>query len=135
MNTAVANRPLTVAERDLARFMLVHGTNEGSAYLEQLENAEVTPWRCPCGCGSINFQIKGHPEAPPGVHVLGDFLFGEQANLAGIFIFESGGLLSGIEVYGLSGDAPAVLPNAEELRALNAQPGIQADAAAQRGLI
>lgn len=118
MTVPAVNRPLTDAERDLARFMLLNGTSEGSRYLEQLENAEVTPWRCACGCGSISFQIKGHPKAPPGVHILGDFLFGEGAELVGIFIFESGGLLSGIEVYGLPGDASALLPKPEELRAM-----------------
>src|SRR5688572_18989473 len=115
MNTLQANRPLSEAELDLARFMLMHGTAEGPKFLNQLEAAEVTPWRCPCGCASINFQIRGHPEAPPGVHILGDFEFGEQRNLAGIFIFESSGLLSGIEVYGLAGDAPTVLPRPDEL--------------------
>jgi hypothetical protein len=96
--------------------MLEHGTAEAKAYLSQLELAEVIPWQCPCGCASINFQIKGHAEAPPGVHILGEFLFGDGDNLSGIFIFSSGGLLSGLEVYGLAGDAPRVLPGPEELR-------------------
>lgn len=96
--------------------MLENGTREALAFLAQLERAEVTPWKCPCGCASINFQVKGQPEAPPGVHILGDFLVGEGERLCGAFIFESGGLLSGLEVYGLAGDAPTVLPNAEDLR-------------------
>ena len=37
------NRPLTDAERDLARWMLEHGTEEAKQYLDQLELAEVTP--------------------------------------------------------------------------------------------
>jgi hypothetical protein len=112
------NRPLTEAERQLAKWMIEHGTAEAKGYLSQLELAEVTPWKCPCGCASINFRIKGHPEAPPGVHILGDFLVGEQSSLSGAFIFSSGGVLSGLEVYGLAGDAPNVLPSIEELRAL-----------------
>jgi len=111
-----SNRPLTDEERHLARWMLEHGTPEAKKFLSQLESAEVTAWRCPCGCASINFQIMGHPEAPPGVHILGDFLVGEGNALSGIFVFESGGLLSGLEVYGLAGDAPTVLPGPEELR-------------------
>jgi len=96
--------------------MLEHGTPEATAFLSQLELAEVTPWKCPCGCASINFQIQGHAEAPPGVHILGDYLVGQSEHMSGAFIFESGGLLSGLEVYGLAGDAPAVLPSIEDLR-------------------
>ncbi len=113
------NRPLTDAEHQLARWMLENGTPEAKQYLSQLELAEVTPWRCPCGCASINFQIKGHPEALPGVHVLGDFLMGEGENQSGAFIYSNEGLLSGLEVYGLAGDAPRALPRPEELRPLS----------------
>jgi hypothetical protein len=34
----------------------------------------------------------------------------------GIFIFENGGILSGLEVYSLAADAPQVLPTPEQLR-------------------
>lgn len=122
MSAHSANRPLTEQERELARYMLVHGTGEAAAFLAQLENAEVTPWRCQCGCASINFQIKGHPEADPGVHVLGDFECGPEDAPAGAFIFESGGLLAGIEVYGLAGEAPRSLPSPTELRPLEPGP-------------
>ena len=114
------NRPLTPAEQRLARWMLEHGTPEAAAFLPQLHLAKVTPWKCACGCASINFQIQGHPEASPGVHILGDFLMGQGEQLSGIFIFSSGGLLSGIEVYGMVGDAPASLPTVEELRPFSA---------------
>jgi hypothetical protein len=90
--------------------MLENGVPEARAFLAQLQGAEVTAWRCPCGCASINFQIKGHPPAPPGVHILGDFLCGPLEAPAGAFIYESGGVLSGIEVYALATDAPSVLP-------------------------
>lgn len=116
MMSTQGNRSLTPAELDLARWMLEQGNPEAAAFLPQLQLAEVTPWKCPCGCASINFQIQGQPEAPPGVHILGDFLLGEGELTSGAFIFESGGLLSGIEVYGLGGDAPTILPAAEDLR-------------------
>ena len=108
------NRSLSENELALARWMLEHGTPEAAGFLPQLEQAEVTPWRCQCGCGSINFQIKGCPEPPPGVHVLGDFVLADES--AGIFIYSSAGLLSGIEVYALAADPPAVLPFPQELR-------------------
>ena len=111
------NRPLTEAERQLARWMLEHGASDATGYLVQLESAEVTSWRCQCGCASIMFQIQGHAKAPPGVDILGDFLTGEGEDLSGAFIYSSVGLLKGIEVYGLAGDAPHVLPQPEDLRA------------------
>jgi hypothetical protein len=58
------------------------------------------------------------PEAPPGVHILGDFIYGDETNLAGVFVFESGGILSGLEVYGLAVDTPRVLPKLSNLRPL-----------------
>lgn len=109
-------RPLTPAELALAQWMLKNGTPEGQTYLPQLEFAEATLWKCECGCASFNFRIKGQPEAPPGVHVLGDYLFGSGENLSGVFIFSSADILSGVEIYGLAGDAPHVLPTPEELR-------------------
>lgn len=109
------NRPLTAAEYDLAYEMLLRGIPEARAFLDQLQNAEVAS-HCPCGCASIYFQIRDYPAASPGVHILGDYLFGPEDAPSGIFIYESGGILSGLEVYGLAGDAPQILPSAGELR-------------------
>lgn len=114
--TSSTNRPLTTSERSLAKWMLEHGTSEARAFLPQLEDAEVTPWKCPCGCASFNFQVRGMPPAPPGVHILGDFVFGAEGELAGIFICSSNGILSGVEIYGLAGDAPSELPAPAALR-------------------
>lgn len=116
MENSTGNRTLKFEELQLARWMLEHGAAEASGFLPQLDLAEVTSWKCPCGCASINFQIQGHPLPPPGVHILGDYVVGEGNEVSGIFIFESGGLLSGIEFYGLGGDALQVLPGIEELR-------------------
>ena len=110
------NRSLTDAERRLVRWMLEHGAPEAAAFLPQLELAEVTPWRCPCGCASITFRIRGMPEAPPGVHPIADFYFGGEESLSGIFVYEKDGVLGGLEVYGLTGDAPTSLPEPDALR-------------------
>jgi hypothetical protein len=120
MTSLGTNRSLSASEMSLARWMLEHGEPEALEFLDQLEVADVTPWRCPCGCGSINFQIKGREPAPAGVRVLGDFVFGPESAPAGIFIFESAGILSGIEVYGLAGDAPSELPREDALRPFGA---------------
>ncbi|MBL8535468.1 MAG: hypothetical protein JNL33_16590 [Betaproteobacteria bacterium] len=109
-------RPLSEAERNLARWMLENGTTEARRYLSQLELAEADLWTCPCGCASFSFRVKGQPKASPGMHILGDYLLGSGDNLSGAFIYSSAGILSGVEVYGMAGDAPRVLPVPEELR-------------------
>jgi hypothetical protein len=110
-----ANRPLSDEERQLVRWMLEHGSREASQFLPQLELAEATPWRCPCGCASFNFAIDGR-NAPPGVHIIADFVFGGEDDLCGIFVFEKDGILSGLEFYGLAVDPPSSLPPPESLR-------------------
>ena len=116
MSSTNVNRPLTEAERRLTLWMLEHGSEEAIQYIPQVDLAEVAPWRCPCGCASINFKIKDKPEAVSGLHVLGDFLLGSGDDVAGIFVFASGGVLGGIEVYGMAGDAPKILPEFSEIR-------------------
>ncbi len=110
------NRQLTDHERRLVRWMLEHGGAEAMALLPQLDHAEVTPWRCSCGCASINFQIRDKPSPAHGIHPIADFVFGDEDTLSGIFVFEVDGILSGLEVYGLAGDAPKALPEPELLR-------------------
>ena len=111
----MGNRPLSAKERALAQWMLEHGTPEAESFLPQLDLAEVTPWKCECGCASFSFQVRGRDPAPPGVHVLGDFIFGADSERSGILIYSCEGILSGVEVYGMSGDAPKRLPDPGEL--------------------
>ncbi len=112
------NRQLTSAEEQLIRWMLEHGNPEARAFLPQLERAKVTPYRCRCGCASINLSIDGFPEPSGGLHILADFVFGDDNNLSGIFVFEQGGVLAGLEVYGWVDDAPKTLPLSHCLRPL-----------------
>ena len=109
-------RKLTNKEFELSKWLLENGKDEAQKYLTQLEIAEVTDWKCECGCASFNFKIKGLPEAKPGVEILSDYLFGKEKSVAGVFIFSSLGVLSGLEVYGFAVDAPSELPNISELR-------------------
>lgn len=121
MTDVVATRPLTEPERRLAQWMLENGSSEARDFISQLACADATTWRCDCGCASFNFKVMGKPAAPPGVHILGDFVVGEGEEMFGVFIFQNGGILSGLEVYSLSADAPHALPEPEELRPLPAQ--------------
>jgi hypothetical protein len=109
------DRPLTREEYELTRWILEHGTPEAAEYIEQLERARVVS-RCPCGCASIDFEIEGLGKAPPGVHVLGDFIFGGESDLCGVFVFSCHGILSGLEVMGYVVEAPKTLPNPAALR-------------------
>ena len=110
------NRPLTTNERSLVEWMLRHGKPEAAPFLAQLESAQVTPERCPCGCASIYLVVEGHPSPSGGMRPVADFVFGNDADLSGIFVYEQGGVLAGVEVYGLAGDAPSMLPRPESLR-------------------
>jgi len=102
-------------ERHLVEWMLEHGSPEARQFLPQLAEARVTPWRCQCGCASFQFFIPGYPPPDGGLHPIADFVFGTGDEHAGIFAYERGGTLSGVDVYGLAGDAPSALPTPEML--------------------
>lgn len=119
----MATRRLTPSEYELARWMLEHGTPEAIPFLEQLARADATTWRCFCGCASFNFKVRGEPDAPPGVNILAEFIVGEGAGTFGVFIFQSGGILSGVEVYALGAAAPATLPEPRQLRPVQGGSG------------
>ena len=109
-------RKLSKKEYDLSRWLLENGSEEAKKYLGQLKLAAATDWKCECGCASFNYKVEGLPEAKPGVEILSDYLFGGEKSLAGVFVFSSGGVLSGLEVYGLAIDAPSELPRITDLR-------------------
>jgi hypothetical protein len=115
----IADRPLTFAERDLARWMLEHGEPGASVFLEQLARAHVVA-RCPCGCASIDLGVSGERTPSGGLRILGDYVFGSDDEVSGTFIFEKEGVLAGIEVYGLAGEAPTTLPTPGSLRPFGA---------------
>jgi len=110
------NRQLTSSGEQLIRWMLEHGNPEARAFLPQLEMAQVTPYRCPCGCATIDLSIDGFREPSGGLQILADFLFGADNDPSGIFVFQKGGVLAGLEVYGLAGPAPKTLPSSDSLR-------------------
>jgi hypothetical protein len=96
--------------------MLEHGKQEAALLLPQLALARATSWRCPCGCASFNLAVEGRPIVEGHMRIVADFIFGPVDEPSGIFLFEKGGVLAGLEVYGLAGDAPKSLPVSEPLR-------------------
>jgi hypothetical protein len=96
--------------------MLENDDSDATQFLIQLESASVAPWRCPCGCASIDLLIAGHTKPKSGTHPLADFIFGIDEDLNGIFVYEMGGVLAGVEVYGMAGEAAKSLPQPESLR-------------------
>ena len=116
--TETETRPLTTAEHQLIKWMLENGNQEASLLLSQLASLRATSWRCPCGCASFNLVLEGQPSVDSNsMHIVADFIFGPEDRPSGIFLFEKGGMLAGLEVYGLAGEAPAHLPASEALRA------------------
>ncbi len=116
MNEAQDNRDLTSDERRLILWMIEHGEPEAVGFRPQLEQLQVLPTRCPCGCASLDFSIGGQPQASGPMRLIADFLFGGDSDLCGTFLFVQEGRLSGLEVYGLAVDAPKTLPAPGELR-------------------
>ncbi|MEI9941497.1 MAG: hypothetical protein WDO69_30120 [Pseudomonadota bacterium] len=106
-------RPLTEDERVLIGWMLRESSD--GRFIEQLARARVVSG-CDCGCASIHLEIDGCPPPAGGLRIIGDYLFGEGDELQGAFVFERGGVLSGLEVCGYGSDAPARLPLPTDLR-------------------
>jgi hypothetical protein len=109
------DRELTRRERNLAEWLLLNGSGQSPAFLDDLRKARVYS-QCRCGCASIDFVIERHPVPTGGISILGEFLFGEGDAPSGVFIFEKEGRLAGIEVYSFGDQVHTQLPDPSELR-------------------
>ncbi len=114
------DRPLTVEEVALVRWMLQNGYAAAAEFLSQLSQARVVS-RCYCGCASLDFSVGG--VAPPpgdGIGILADFEYcTSEGYLCGAFVFERAGLLAGLEVWSQDGlSTPSVLPLLSQLQPL-----------------
>lgn len=115
-NRKNVRRDLTEEERHLTRWLLENAEpGVPKDFLDQLDRAKVSGL-CPCGCASFDLEVEGMPEPTGGMRVLGHFLFGDEETLRGVFVFERGGTLAGVEVTGYAVDAPRCLPSPSELR-------------------
>ncbi|MES2635034.1 MAG: hypothetical protein V4669_18855 [Pseudomonadota bacterium] len=116
-NTPIPDdRELTHEERDLIRWMLENGNEEGRKCLSQLERARVHA-RCACGCASIDLAIDGKRPTDFRMRVLGDFQWKNEAgSLFGAFVFEEDGLLAGLDLWSIDGAETArAVPKPEQL--------------------
>jgi hypothetical protein len=52
------------------------------------------------------------------MNVVADFVYGDGEETKGVFVWETEGVLAGLEVWAVANDAPRTLPSPEELRPL-----------------
>ena len=110
-------RALSPTEFKLADWLLEHSTqlhaDEKKKFRSQLNEALVVS-RCGCGCATIEFSIAGQKSATGGLRPLSESA--TRNNEFGIFIYETGGLLSGLEIYGLANlNLPSEFPALSEI--------------------
>jgi hypothetical protein len=134
------SRELSTDERALVRWLIEHAAHDASSYLGQVDQLRVCS-RCGCGCASLNFNVgeQGWP-AKVSMKVVSDQDWtGADGCEYGIFLFDHGGTLAGIDVHSLA--APTVpdrLPAIAELertlaiRARAAQPAVATDGTSRR---
>jgi hypothetical protein len=115
-------RDLTDEERVLTRWIIENGSEDSSRFLQQLEQAKVCS-KCSCGCASVDFEINGStPSKESGMEIIGDFVYGDENTMCGVFVFSQDNQLSGLEVYPLAVDeAPKSLPSASILRPITTE--------------
>ena len=66
---------------------------------------------------SFNLRVSGIGGLPPKkMEGVADFVFQQDGETCGIFVFVQHGALSGVELCGYSGDAPKSLPDPNILR-------------------
>lgn len=118
------DRPLTLEEQVLTRWLLERGTPEAAAYLAGLDRARVVA-RCGCGCASVDFAVDGHRPVPGAtLEVLADYQWRDAfGHLGGVFPFAKAGRLAGLEVWSIDGAAAVDrLPSPEMLEPLGTPP-------------
>jgi hypothetical protein len=112
------DRSLTREEESLVRWLLEHSEKDGPSYLPQVDDVRVVS-RCPCGCATINLSVKGERRSDQKMKVIADFAWDRDGQQFGIFVFEHGGFLAGLEVWSIDGQAdPSTLPRPDQLQPL-----------------
>lgn len=115
--TITEDRLLAEEERRLVSWLLEHGEPHASGFFTQLASARVSG-RCSCGCASIDFSIAGsQPVTEGGMDILADYAWRDHdGHLFGALVFARGGLLAGLDLWSIDGEATATrLPDPSEL--------------------
>ena len=124
MSTIPEDRPLSADEYALTRWLLEHGLPGADAHLGALDRARVVG-RCGCGCASVDFAVDDRePPRNATFEVLADYQWRDAAgHLGGVFAFARAGVLAGVEVWSIDGEAATDdLPGPEALEPLGAPP-------------
>jgi hypothetical protein len=111
------DRALTEQEHALVRWLLEHGEQHAKGFVSQLSDARVVA-RCTCGCASVDFAIAGQRAPTTGsMDILSDYGWRDASgHLFGAFVFARGGLLAGLDLWSIDGQATATyLPEPSEL--------------------
>jgi hypothetical protein len=109
------NRPLTVKEAILLKWMLEHGFDGANDLISQVEKLKVIA-KCTCGCPSIYFAYDGVPVGGKGEKLISDHCAEVDGMPVGIMVFQTNGLLHLLEVYSLPGtDKPFGLPDIKSM--------------------
>ena len=104
----------------------VHGLPGAAAHLGALDRARVVG-RCGCGCASVDFAVDGRrPPHGATYEVLADYQWRDAAGcLGGVFAFARGGVLAGLEVWSVDGEADTTrLPAPDALEPLGTPPPV-----------
>jgi hypothetical protein len=118
-STLLEDRPLSAEEKAIAERLLRDAApSEALAFLTQLDHARVTG-RCSCGCPTVDLTVPAEFRVadPPQNRPLADATGRVDGKLVGVMLFQSGGLLSLLEVYRLEdvSDDPFGLPAVETI--------------------
>ena len=92
-----------------------HPSFLGQDNVAELERAQASSEKCPCGCASFDFEIDGSPARTGGMNILADFLIEDGDFVGGVYIWAQNNVLRGVDVFGYTGDAPKVLAATESL--------------------
>jgi len=100
--TRVEDRPLSLPELTLIRWLIDHGEAEGRDFAAHLEDLRVVS-SCSCGCPTIDLADGCEPVKSYSPRVLADFIgHTPEGWQVGVLLHQSGGTLSELEVYNLS---------------------------------
>jgi hypothetical protein len=96
------NRPLTMYERDLIKWLIEHGEPGNVRLIAQIDVLTVVS-KCTCGCPTIYFAFEGEPVPRKGEHIVSDYLASSGGSELGVMLFQTEGHLSSLEVYSQTG--------------------------------